>query len=459
MASSVGARRKVFSATKAIGLALVLFLGIALRLYYVFSSPIMPIGADGFFHSHIISETVSEGSIPNQDPFSWEGRENGYFPGYHFLLASIILSTSIPSSALFLSGPFFFALSFLASIAISRRLGFDSFITSAILSAIPVIVWKTSVNLLPDGLVLFISLVAMFVSRRLSPSAFSIVSVAGLATHHIFIFPFAVSLVLRRKESLSNVMYILATALAVSFSILFFSNATILPSSIHQGVPLEFRAEIFEGANPLSIVYRLGPAVFAGILAFPFKSLELILPIVPAFAKAIELDRALFLSALALIPAGASFLSRRKVFTRILVAMILFAWAFYSAKSLGWAPVSSSDANSLFWISENSPENETIITLPGDGYLVAYVSKRPNSIDGRFFGTKDGDARLARVKDAIASSKAAEDGFGNSSFLLETKRTCASIGALPDGSGWSLVVLSAQKSCPEGSGVYFSSKD
>ncbi|MFH0961347.1 MAG: hypothetical protein V1820_01540 [archaeon] len=395
----------------------VFLLGLSIRLYFAFQGSGL-IGADGFFHNYLVSETVEHGAFPSSDPFSWGGREVRYFPGFHLLLSTILISTKIPTSLLFLAGPVFFFIAFLAIVSIARKQGISSLPLCALFSTIPVLIWKTTTNLLPDSAVLFLLLISIFVTKSSELPISAAILIGGSLIHPIFFVAYVPRII--ESKSRAKLVGILAT-LAVSLLVLHFAGLRI-PSDARQNVPSAMQDEIFEGVDFVKITYRLGPSLVPMLLLFPENFLYFAAPLVPVLLKVIELDRGLFISALFMMLVAGKFISRRKTFTQVLVISILFFWSFYSIRALSWAPVRQGDFNSLFWTSENTPRESTIITLPGDGYLVAYVARRKNTIDGHFSGMSNSSRRLADVTGALSSPEKYAASL-NASTLVLTSRT------------------------------------
>lgn len=403
---------------------MVFLLGVSLRMYFSLQGAGL-IGADGFFHSNLVSEILRTGSFPPEDAFSWGGRPVNYFPGFHLLLSALLLSTGIPKGLLFLSGPLFFAVSFLAVLVISRRQGIGTFPVCAVFATIPLLVWKTATNLLPDSAIFFLLLISIFITRTSEGPLSLLILLGGGIIHPIFFIAYLPLFFESRARTRSKVFLLLAS-LMLSLALLAAAGIRI-SSGIRQNVPSAMQAEIFEGADPAKIIYRLGPAVAPMAMLFPENAAYFAAPLLPAALGVLELDRALLLSSLFLIFTAGKFISRRKQFTQVLVVAILFFWASYTLRALSWAPVQKGDFNSLSWISQNTAPYATILTLPGDGYLVAYVAGRKNTIDGRFAGMTDSEERFALVESAIANPRKYADQLGARTLVL-TSRTFSSKG-------------------------------
>jgi|GEM_PF-6663924 len=437
-------------------LLLILAFGLFLRVWTNPAPLTGIIGADGLFHSWLVSETVSSGAFPSLDPFSWGGRLVSYFPGFHFLFSAILLSSGISNFlsqgfALSLAGPALFALAFFALAVFSKKSGIRPEITCAIFSAIPILFWKTSMNFLPDALTIALAIFMLFIEKNSPGPLTYFLLLAGVLSHPIFALVAVASLAYGFRKgffvrSLLTVSFAILTAVAIIF---FIGKTMPLPSPdsvLSQGIPERMKAEIFEGFDIGKIAYRIGPAILPFLLAFPMNFFGFLSFLVPAGLLIIELDRVLVFSAILLLPAAATFISKRKRFAQTLFVLVILAWALFSMKALSWAPLSKGDFNSLGWISENSKDSLPILSLPGDGYLVAYLSKRKNSIDGRFSGSSGGDARLDAVFRSIDAPSANPPPSGER-YLLISSRTSQTAPARE----WSLICESKGKE-----GVYSS---
>jgi hypothetical protein len=403
-------------------IVLFLFFGLFLRLYPNALAGPGIIGADGFFHSFAISTAASTGALPDIDPFSWGGRPMNYPVGFHLFGAALLMSTGISSNLLFLMGPLLFILGFFAVYAHSVRQKIDPLIPCSLFATIPVLVWKTTTNLLPDALWIFLMIAAGFLAAAQSRSASSmaILLFAGSLVHPIFIFAYVLALFQSRSRFRTFFILLFLVISAGTYSFLRFEA----PSNLHQDVPAALRPGIFEGANPIKILDRAGPAFIISLLVFPSYFFQMILPLIPAALGLIELDRALVLLSLAVIPAAALFLSRRRNFSRAWIIGVCVVWAILKLSALSWAPVLPVSSSSLDWISENTPDNATILTTPGDGYLAAYVAHRRNFIDGHFIGMRDSDARLA-----LATAAIADPSVSPANYLLITSRSMGGANA------------------------------
>ncbi len=402
------------------------------------------IGADGLFHSWLVSETVSSGAFPSVDPFSWGGRQVSYFPGFHFLFSAILLSSGISNFlsqgfVFSLAGPALFSLAFFALAVFSKKSAIRPEITCAIFSAIPILFWKTSMNFLPDALTISLAVFLLFIEKNSPGPLTYFLLLAGVLSHPIFALVSIASLAYGlRKGFFARALLTFSLAILTAVAIIFFIGKTMpLPSPdsvLAQGIPERMKAEIFEGFDVGKIAYRIGPSLLPFLLAFPASFFGFLSFLVPAGLRIIELDRVLIFSAILLIPVAATFISKRKRFAQTLFVLVILAWALFSMKALSWAPLSREDFNSLGWISENSEISRPILSLPGDGYSVAYLSKRKNSIDGRFSGSSGGDARLDAVLRSIEDPLANPPPSGERHLLISSRTSQIS----PAGE-WSLI--------------------
>jgi len=178
------------------------------------------------------------------------------------------------------------------------------------------------------------------------------------------------------------------------------------------------------------MVERTGPSLVLAILAFPAYFVQSLLPIIPAIFQFIELDRALAISSLALVPAAAVFLSLRRKFSQAWILAICVVWAIFKLSALSWAPVSPASLSALGWVTENTPISATVLTTPGDGYLAAYVSHRKNTIDGHFVGRNDSEQRYRDNLDAMGNPGFSLSRF-SANYLLITSRSIGEVNAAP----------------------------
>jgi hypothetical protein len=395
-----------------------LAIGLALRLYPLIQSPSL-IGADSFFHSSIIQKLTETGSFPTFDPFSWGGRPLNYSPGFHFFVSGVLLATGLGTDVLPFFGALFFCLTFLGVYTYSRRQGINPIASCGLFATVPVLIWKTTTNLLPDSLWIFLFFVCVFLASSLQRAiaVLAVLLFASPIVHPMAFLSSLFALVSSRRSRFRSFLICVTLVLSVS---VFFYLGTEKPTNLYQDVPASLRPEIFEGvtSNPLKILDRSGPAIGLAILAFPANALPLILPLFPAAFGIIELDRALVITSLAAVLAGGVFLSRRRNFSKAWILAACVLWAVLKLSALSWAPLQAGTVSSLGWISENTPASATIASSVGDGYLVAYVANRRNVIDGHFVGRADSEERLLSVRRAAIDPAFSRQNLSAGYFLI-----------------------------------------
>lgn len=409
--------------------------GILIRMLPSAGAALGLIGADGFFHSFAVSETIRTGSLPEYDPYSWGGRPLNYFPGFHLLSAALLGSTGIGIAGAHLIGPLMFVLSGIAALAIARRLQANPAILLAILAFTPIIIWKTSTNFLPDSLVIFFLMFSSFIAPQGALPVLITSLVTGALVHPVLLFAFIPAFAIGIRSRFRVFAIALAFLLAAS---IYGISGFEYSSDIWQGTPIQMRDQLFSGIDITRAVKAIGPAA-AGPFLVPqtIALLSFFLPTIPAAFGLIEPDRALLIAAISMAISLSIFLSKRKRFPQFLAILACIAMAISQLPALSWAPVTRQSADSLGWISLNTQTGSTILTTPGDGYLAAYVARRKNSIDGHFSGAPaNSSERMAEVVSAIRDDPAIAVEKLAAATLLVTRR---SYGEVSPSRSWRLV--------------------
>ncbi len=372
-------------------LALVILAGLILRLYPLSKSGGILVGADGYYHLETVKRILTDGGIPKTDLLSYGGREHIYAPGFHVLAAAFTLISDYPIYRVALYFSFlFYAFSMLVCYVYARKRGTDGTLACLFLATLPVFVWRTTSNFIPEALwgFLVFSIIMLFFSSRVRIAVIAAFALA--ATHSIALIALPLFALFNRKNRGLVIALMAATLLAASF--------WTSVESVYQNVPLGLRGSIFEGFDPLKYFSRSGPQGAIALLAIPSSEFLVVVwfvvYLVFVIAGVFELDRAIGVSALFISEMAARVSSRLGAVVKFALTLLVICWAFLHLSDLGWGYVPNDVHSALAWSKENTPPSATLASLITDSYWVEGIAERKNIMDGHFAGIKDVDARL-----------------------------------------------------------------
>lgn len=351
---------------KYVQLALILLLGLALRLYPLTQTQSL-IGSDGYFHLVMVKETIRTGDFTFWNPLSQGGKQIFYPPGIYALSVPLVQLTGLQPEiiAMLFSFPFYLCIICWAFL-VGGSWG------AAALAFSPVFVWKTLTNFLPDPLWVFL----LVISFRKSPV--SIPALVALACSHSM--GILASLYLLLMNIRSNPMpYFLVLVLAGSWFI-----------GAQRDIPSQLQSFLFEGFNPTEVVKRAG-APLLGLLSPPAVWPWVLLMFAAAALKVIELDRALMASVVFL-----NKIPHHWVVLLLIVSQPLLA--VYMMRFMQWA-YPTTWLEPMKWLSENAAS-----TVAGPywlGYWIMGIAEKPNILDGNWEGNRARSEQLMADSDIL----------------------------------------------------------
>lgn len=369
---------------------LIFLAGLALRAHPLSRSGNILIGADGYYHFGTVRQLLAEGSIPKIDPLSYGGREHIYAPGFHLLASAFTLLSAYPAYRVVVYFSFlFYFFSFLVCHAYAERRGTSGPLACLFLATLPVYVWRTTSNFLPEALWGFLafSVIFLFSSSRTPIAVLAAFALA--ATHSIALIVLPIFAFVNRK----NLRLMAALLVAVAFAASFWTSV----ESVYQNVPIELRGAIFEGFDLTKYVSRSGLQGALALLALPSSGFPVLLwfavYLVFVVSNVLEIDRAIGVSALLISEMAARIASKFGRVIKPVLAIIVILWAFARLSDISWAYVPGDTHSALLWSRENTPPSATIASLLWDSYWVEGIAERKNIMDGHFAGISDVDVR------------------------------------------------------------------
>lgn len=361
-----------------------------MRAYPLLHSGNILMGADGYYHFGTVKQLLAEGGIPKIDPLSYGGREHIYAPGFHLLASAFTLLSAYPVYRVVVYFSFiFYFFSFLVCHEYARKRGASGSLACLFLATLPVYVWRTTSNFLPEALwgFLVFSIILLFSSRR---TLIAVVAAFALAaTHSIALIVLPVFAFVNRKD----LRLMAALLIAIAFAASFWTSV----ESVYQNVPVELRGAIFEGFDLTKYVSRSGLQGAFALLALPSSSFLVLLwfaaGLVFVMLNVLEIDRAIGVSALLISEMAARIVSKFGWAVKIVLAVIVIMWAFVRLSDISWAYVPGDTHSALVWSKENTPPSAAIASLLWDSYWVEGIAERKNIMDGHFAGIRDVDVR------------------------------------------------------------------
>lgn len=403
-------------------LVLILLVGLALRLYPLSKSGNILIGADGYYHLETVKRILLDGVIPKTDVLSYGGREHIYAPGFHLLASAFTLLSDYPVYRVVMYFPLlFYVFSLLVCYLYSEKRGTDGLLACLFLATLPVYVWRTTSNFIPEALwgFLVFSIILSFSFSRILVGLIAAFALA--ATHSIALIVLPILAIFNRK----NPKVTLSLMVAIFFAASFWTSV----ESVYQNVPMEMRGDIFEGFDPVKYVSRSGPQGAIAMLALPtsefFMAVWFGVYLVFVLAQVFELDRAIGVSALFISEMAARVSSGLGTLAKFALAFLVVYWAFLRLSNISWGYVPNDVHSALMWSRENTPPSATLASLLEDSYWVEGIAGRKNIMDGHFAGIKDVDTRWQDTKSLFKSDTGEEKfmeilGRYDAKYVLET---------------------------------------
>lgn len=405
-----------------LALVLILLVGLALRLYPLSKSGNILIGADGYYHLETVKRILLDGVVPKTDLLSYGGREHIYAPGFHILASALTLLSDYPVYRVVLYFPLlFYVFSLLVCYLYSEKRGTDGVLACLFLATLPVYVWRTTSNFIPEALwgFLVFSIILSFSFSRILVGLIAAFALA--ATHSIALIMLPILAIFNRKDPKVT----LALLVAIFFAASFWTSV----ESVYQNVPIEMRGGIFEGFDPVKYVSRSGPQGVIALLALPssefFMAVWFGVYLVFVLVQVFELDRAIGVSALFISEMAARVSSRLGTPAKFALALLVVYWAFMRLSNISWGYVPDDVHSALMWSRENTPQSATLASMMTESYWVEGIAGRKNIMDGHFAGIKDVDARWRDTK-SLFKSDISEEKFieildrYDTKYVLET---------------------------------------
>lgn len=420
-------------------LTLIFFIVLFFRLYFAFQSPYFT--NDSYFNLREISSIKQ-----NFVPFFYDSlNEKGvvFVPGFHYLMA--LFSFFLPGSIALKVLPNVFAslLVFVVYLICFELTGdrSASLLSSFVSGFVPVFVYKTVNSVSPYSIVVPLMFLALYSFMRVNEKSYlysfivllfalSLLgpSVLLLVLGLLFYFLLAsVELVRRRRAELELLLFSLLLSLWVL--LLFFKKAFLVHGSavVWQNLPSAVLSGYFSGFNVLEAVYKIGLLpFFFGVYTlylylFKERSRDAYLFIgfgltvlVLLLLKLVAIDAGLMFLGILLCVLFAPFYKvavgylkkmRFYSYTNWLAVFFAFVFLFTSVfSSVGYARKAvletpwQEEYDALIWLKGNTVKDDVILSTPGEGFLVGFVSQRGTVIDTNYLLLRDASERFKDVK-------------------------------------------------------------
>lgn len=348
------------------------------------------IGAQPYYHARI-AESIIMGDF-GRDSMIYEERDYTLVP-YHFILtgAGYILGVDIASKLL----PFAFGIFSLVLFYLLLRqfaIGpFERFITSILLVISPPFIYLSTVST-PNSLSVFLSLLGLFFFLRkktsffiLSLLCFAIASLSGLFNIALLALLLLFFKVIDEEHGAKAHLAILMMGIIY----------LVRPMGFYVG--FEFEAPLLLKSFLSGLGAKIGFSIFSIILAviglfYSWKNKRKFYPLYTALAFIIFSSLymgaeanlyanflVVFFAALGLKKIRAvqwSFMSVRDLSFMVIACGLLFTTISYMDRFPGSYP-STSMADGLEWLKENSEENSLVISHTSRGFWIESIAQRP----------------------------------------------------------------------------------
>lgn len=422
-------------------LALFIVIALALRLYVAFSSP--GINYDAYSVLRQVEHIHDTGAPLFYDPLSFGGRTLFFSPLYHYILAglSFIFSYEFVLKVF----PNLFAtltilVVFFLSLFITKNESI-SLIPAAFAGIAPVFFSNTINNasiytaIIPmfflcvyyflrtnqDSKQVNKLIICLILMTLLNPAALILAISMLLYLFMIRILGFRESL--REAEIVTFFVFFVLWITLITYKVALSAHGIDI---LWQNLPLELAGKTFIQVNILEILYGIGfiPLLFglASIYQSLFKSknkgITMMMSIAIVFFfllwfKLIPLTEGLsFLGVTLTILAASSinsfyynmkqtkfrFAPALAIIILMIVAVVTFLPSISVAHSQASITPSKADITAMKWLSNNTPENSTVLALPKEGYALSYFSNRKNVIDQDYVLVKNVNKRFDDVK-------------------------------------------------------------
>ncbi len=441
-----------------------IFVTLAIRLYFTFSTPYL--SYDSYFAVRQVEHIKEKGVPLIYDDLSYQGRTLVFSPLFYYILA--LLSFLIPTiTAIKLISNVFAILPILAVYLIAKELTKKQIpaLFSAFLAAfIPIFFFKTinsaTVYSLAIPLMFFSIYCFMKISEKKKYMYWFIVTVFLLPLIHtllsfLFILGLLIFMLLTKIENLKiekieseSILFSVLVVFWLSF--LIFKKAFLLYGSgfIWQNIPSQILGMYFPETSILGAVYKIGVIPFiTGIFViysylFIKKDRKIYLLISFAFAaslclwlKLMQADTGLillgvifsilfavfyekFFSIGLVLPIIASIFYKKafkkmkrmktgRNFTLCILFIILLVSAILPsltyAKKIEQLSPTQEEINALIWLKNNTNKNESVVATLEEGYLINYVAERPVIADLNFLLIADANQRFEDIERILAT--------------------------------------------------------
>ena len=405
-----------------LGLAVVLILTLALRLFVSFTTPNFTY--DSYFHLRQIEHISATGLPLYQDQLSYGGRTLVFLPAFHYFMASFSLFLPLEPAAKVISNLLIVSLILLVYLIAKKITQNDAAaLISAVIAALVPAVWQTN-SLSPYQLFLPLMFLTVYSLMNIQKKSYVylyiilvfLLSLTTAATFflivgilfYILLSKIEEKVVLRAEMELT--LFSLFLFLWVQF--LFFKEILLSEGFgfIWQNIPPQIISQYFPvslpqslalvGAIPLLVsiysiykflfeeknknIFLLFSLAISTILLFMLKLVEgritlmllgtIFAIIFAQFYKSTEQ----YLKQIKLIALKPLILS-----ALILLAVITSAYACFAFASQQHTP-SPEELAAFVWLKENTPENAAVLTTLKEGHLLNYAGSRKNMMDEQF---------------------------------------------------------------------------
>ena len=424
-------------------LALIFIAALGMRLSFAFQTPHFS-GDDAYFELRQIEEITRTGTPLYNDDLSYGGRLFMFPPLFHYILAffNLFLPLSFVAKVL----PNIFASSLIIIVYyLAKKITRDkisAFYTASIAGFIPIFFHETINSVSPYSLAVPLAAYAIYCFIKLHKEKkyayHMLISISFLTFVHASAVLLAIALVLylillkteNIQEIPAEVEIALFSSLLVIWFLLIIYKKALLTENIGilwQNIPTQIIWKYFQNITVLEAITKIGIVPFMyGILTiyrYLFKRKTKFSYIFISFAltigllllvKAIPMTVGLMFLGMILtilysmhIKHFRGFVGRTKLARLRPLLMISLSFTLlmtqilptlvYADHEIDLAPAEN-EAQAFEWISKNTHQYSTIISIVEDGHKITHIAKRKNVMDSNFLNAGDTDKIFEDIK-------------------------------------------------------------
>jgi len=422
-------------------LVLFIVLALALRLYIAFSSPGVNYSAYSVLRQ--VEHIHNTGAPLFYDSLSFGGRTLFFSPLYHYLLAGLSFIFSY-EFVLKVFPNLFAALTILVvyflSLFITKNESI-SLIPAALAGIVPVFFSNTINNASAYNIIIPLFFLCIYYFLRtnqdskqvtkliiflilmtlLNPASLILATSMLLYLFMIRMLGFRESL--RESEIVTFFVFFALWITLITYKVALSTHGIDI---LWQNLPLELAGKTFMQVNILEILYGIGfipllfglASIYQSLFNSKNKGITMMMSIVIVlffllWFKLIPLIEGLSFMGVALTILAASsinsfyytmkqtkfkFAPALTVIILMIVAVVTFFPSISAAQVQSSIVPSKADISAMQWLSNNTPENSTVLALPEEGYALSYFSNRKNVIDQDYVLIKNVNKRFNDVR-------------------------------------------------------------